>query len=345
MLVQRVLILLWKYLLVKEEDLFYWWKVSKFLLTALFANARRDDASKFSGWKYGHFETPTTKTDSLTFLENKRLFARTTYIRLLIYLKDIYGQKMKEMDFSTLATQWSIFPVDRRCKFCIYIYTPLLNSIPLLYTVEVACRKNIILRQIKQRNTNLLAAEFAWFDHKFRPRLRRPYFNSFARDTQSILVLAGMSSAYLISGSIPGTNPEVSACPTWHEHRYKTSTRAPGWAFPVSFSVTFSSQIALGFILCAARGSVVLLHTARVFDYFVVTEIAFMDNQAQITETTIRLYSSMQCRRFLWARNLLAKVPCWNFPKWGGDGASQREQGGGEEREEKTLWKWETTPN
>ena len=28
-----------------------------------------------------------------TFLENERLFARTTYIRLLIYLKAIYGQK------------------------------------------------------------------------------------------------------------------------------------------------------------------------------------------------------------------------------------------------------------
>ena len=113
MLVQPVLILLWKYLLMKEEQLFYWWKVTKFLLTALFANARRDDASKFSGWKYGHFETPTTKTDSLTFLENKRLFARTTYIRLLIYLKAIYGQKMKEIDFSTLATRWSIFPERR----------------------------------------------------------------------------------------------------------------------------------------------------------------------------------------------------------------------------------------
>ena len=54
-----------------------------------------------------------TKTDILTFLENKRLFARTTYIRLLIYLKAIYGQKMKEIDFSPLATRWSIFP-DRR---------------------------------------------------------------------------------------------------------------------------------------------------------------------------------------------------------------------------------------
>ena len=48
---------------------------------------------------------------------------------------------------------------------------------------------------------------------------------------------------------------------------------------------------ALGFILCAACGSVVLLHAARVFDYFVVIEIAFMDNQAQITETISRLDS------------------------------------------------------
>ena len=61
----------------------------------------------------GHFETPTANTDILTFLENKRLFPRTTYIRLLIYLKPIYGQKMKEIDFSTLATRWSMF-LDRR---------------------------------------------------------------------------------------------------------------------------------------------------------------------------------------------------------------------------------------
>ena len=43
--------------------------------------------------KKAHFETPTTKTDILTFLGNKSHFARTTYIRLLIYLKAIYGQK------------------------------------------------------------------------------------------------------------------------------------------------------------------------------------------------------------------------------------------------------------
>ena len=34
------------------------------------------------------------------------------------------------------------------------------------------------------------------------------------------------------------------------------------------------------------------------------------------------MYGSLQCRRFLWARNLLAKAPCWNFSKRGGNGAS-----------------------
>ena len=71
------------------------------------------------------------KTVIVTFLENKRLFARTTYIRLLIYLKAIYRQKMKEIDFLTScygqdidhgnilpwsllkSISWSIFP-DRR---------------------------------------------------------------------------------------------------------------------------------------------------------------------------------------------------------------------------------------
>ena len=61
------------------------------------------------------------------------------------------------------------------------------------------------------------------------------------------------------------------------------------------FSHTFQSDQrlprALGFILCAACGSVPLLHAALVFDSFVVIEIAFMDNQAQITETINRLDS------------------------------------------------------
>ena len=63
-------------------------------------------------------ETPTSKTDLLILLTNKKLSAGTIYFRFLIYmyLKDIYQQKMKEIDLSTLATKlrfWSIFP-DRR---------------------------------------------------------------------------------------------------------------------------------------------------------------------------------------------------------------------------------------
>ena len=82
---------------------------------------------------------------------------------------------------------------------------------------------------------------------------------------------------------------------THNQHRGKT-------VFPVSFSVTLSSfqsdqslPRALGFILGAPCGSVVLLHAACVFDYFVVIESAFMDNQAQITET-ISLLDSEKVR-------------------------------------------------
>ena len=48
--------------------------------------------------------------------------------------------------------------------------------------------------------------------------------------------------------------------------------------------------------------------------------------------------NSLQCRRFLCARNLPVKAPCWNFPKRGGDGASQRERGGGGKREKKFIF-------
>ena len=83
------------------------------------------------------------------------------------------------------------------------------------------------------------------------------------------------------------------------QHRGKTSTHAPAWAFPVCFSVTLSSQIKVSRALLASFCVQlvvqlfwpVLLYAARVFDYFVVIEIAFMDNQAQITETITRLDS------------------------------------------------------
>ena len=68
-------------------------------------------------WDYDH------ENWFLTFLENKRLFLRTTYIRLLIYLKATYRQKMKAIDFSTLATRWSIFPDRRSYKNSFYART------------------------------------------------------------------------------------------------------------------------------------------------------------------------------------------------------------------------------
>ena len=37
-------------------------------------------------------ETPTSKTDLLFFLTNKRLSAGTIYVRFLIYLKALYEQ-------------------------------------------------------------------------------------------------------------------------------------------------------------------------------------------------------------------------------------------------------------
>ena len=153
---------------------------------------------------------------------------------------------------------------------------------PPSYTVEVACRGNIILRQIKQRNTNLLAREFAWFDHKFRPRLRRPYFNSFARDTQSILVLAGMSSAYLISGSIPGTNAEVSRV------SHMTSRQNLYACARLSISGLFFRHI---FQADRARLHFCVQLVVQLFCFILLvflTILQFMDNQAQITETTIR---------------------------------------------------------
>ena len=93
---------------MEEREFFCSWKESKFLHAASFANARIVNVSEL-----GQSETPTSKTDLLIFLTNKKLSAGTIYFRFLIYLKAIYEQKMKEIDFSTLATKlrfWSIFP-------------------------------------------------------------------------------------------------------------------------------------------------------------------------------------------------------------------------------------------
>ena len=79
-------------------------------------------------------------------------------------------------------------------------------------------------------------------------------------------------------------------CATPRQNVYAcASLSISGLFFSHTFQSDQSLPRALGF--CAACGSVVLIHATRVFYYFVVIEIAFMDNQAQITETISRLDS------------------------------------------------------
>ena len=67
---------------------------------------------------------------SYTFLENERLFARTTYTKLLIYLKAIYGQKMKEIDFQLL-------PLDGRYFLTVALKRPFSGNKKLYTSKEV----------------------------------------------------------------------------------------------------------------------------------------------------------------------------------------------------------------
>ena len=53
--------------------------------------------------EYVQCKPATERFIILTFLENKS--ERIIHIRLLIYLKCMYGQKIKEIDFSTLSTE------------------------------------------------------------------------------------------------------------------------------------------------------------------------------------------------------------------------------------------------
>ena len=69
---------------MEEKEFFCSWKASKFLDAASFANARKVNVSEF---------------------QVKKNFGGIIYFRFLIYLKAIYEQKMKEIDFSTLATK------------------------------------------------------------------------------------------------------------------------------------------------------------------------------------------------------------------------------------------------
>lgn len=72
------------------------------LHAALFPNARKIFVSECQVNKWGHSKNPTPKTDVLVFLTNKRLLAGTIYIRFLIYLKAIQGQKWKKSTIQLL---------------------------------------------------------------------------------------------------------------------------------------------------------------------------------------------------------------------------------------------------
>ena len=98
---------------MKEEELFYWWKVSKFLLAALFANARRVDVSKFRVENAAILRLRPRKLIFLLFSKIKG-FVREQ-------LNAIYGQKMKTIDFSTVATRSGRYFLTVGLKFSHFI--------------------------------------------------------------------------------------------------------------------------------------------------------------------------------------------------------------------------------
>ena len=98
----------------------------------------------------------------------------------------------------------------------------------------------------------------------------------------SVILVIPVTLVILVVPVIPG----ILVIPTLRQNVYACARLSISGHF---FSHTFLSDQslpgALDFILCEACGSVVLLHAACIFDYFVVIEIAFMDYQAQISET------------------------------------------------------------
>ena len=122
--------------------------MSKFLLATLFANARRVDVSKFRVENTAILRLrPYENWYSYTFLENERLFARTTYIRLLIYLKAIYGQKMKEIDFQLL-------PLDGRYFLTVALKRPFSGNKKLYTSKEVKEFPKMLQRSNSVRDKN-----------------------------------------------------------------------------------------------------------------------------------------------------------------------------------------------
>ena len=129
------------------------------------------------GLKLGQFEAPAPKSDILTFLENRKLLGKRL-VRLLIYLKVKYGQKRKEINFSTPATRCSLFSVILTLG-CLWLNNqdPVLNQTPLqplrrrLAWNESHGRKMKALMKTGWRNCYLRPES----NHLF--RLRRTFLN------------------------------------------------------------------------------------------------------------------------------------------------------------------------
>ena len=99
--VRRASLLPLKYLLVKENNFPVHGKCPNFSMRLRWEN-----------YNAANFRLKSRVIRKPIFLTNKKLLVGTIYFRF-IYLKAIYEQKMKQMDFSTLATKsrfWSIFP-------------------------------------------------------------------------------------------------------------------------------------------------------------------------------------------------------------------------------------------
>ena len=59
------------------------------------------------------FDLPNPRIDFLVFFENKALLGKTNHIRFLVLPVPFYVQNMKEIDFSTSATECLMFTESR----------------------------------------------------------------------------------------------------------------------------------------------------------------------------------------------------------------------------------------
>ena len=105
MSVQRVLILLWKYLLVTEQELFYWWKVSKFLLAAFLRTQIKLILANF-GLKIRLFWDSGHENWYSYFSRKWKAFCENDLHQITYLTKSFLGTKNEGNWFSTLAIGW-----------------------------------------------------------------------------------------------------------------------------------------------------------------------------------------------------------------------------------------------